>query len=470
MIAPAAFRTRLEPGKWPKLEQPSETMHKALADFIHGGDADPAARTVAVSTLLFSLWQLAGSSMTRQPPSLVLITAHDGDGIAPMDALAAQLVKPGNCHGPQIQQKGMFAHGTPKQAPAAMANAIVSWKERRQHVPYFPAVQQELPVLEESFYAAQRTGFGHGRTRPYGGAWDETFGLITDRDCQVILRLDSDDDRAAFRQHVIGDPEKLQAALGYGPGLTTVSKRWCVSGALKPSEWDRELAEQALGLGLPMVFLPDPVRKPHVDSLPPTFGTMTSMLPRDRANALEDPANFVSGPWFAHYAAYLRSKLWSLPADYDFLMQRLARQIFPVSLRLASWAGQYSGASGEESEAIARDLCAHTLRGLAISVAGLAWHGYGLNDGLPRKEAMRVLDTIRATGPMSHSDVARGNRISKETRNQLMKYFAAQDLVKIDGKVVTASTYPEFVEALYARKEFPEPPKHWKATPAKATA
>ena len=97
MIAPDAFRTRLEPGKWPKLEQASETMHKALADFIHGGDADSAGRTVAVSTLLFSLWELAGSSMTLQPPSLVLITAHDGSGIAPMDALAAQLVKTGNC-------------------------------------------------------------------------------------------------------------------------------------------------------------------------------------------------------------------------------------------------------------------------------------------------------------------------------------------------------------------------------------
>jgi hypothetical protein len=145
-------------------------------------------------------------------------------------------------------------------------------------------------------------------------------------------------------------------------------------------------------------------------------------------------------------------------------MQRMARQIFPVSLRLANWAGKYSGASGEESEAIARDLCAHALRGLAISVAGLAWHGYGLNDGIPRQEAMRVLDNIRATGPMSHSDVARGNRISKETRNQLVKCFAAQDLVKIDGKLVTATTYPEFVEALYAREEFPEPPKHWKAT------
>jgi hypothetical protein len=45
-----------------------------------------------------------------------------------------------------------------------------------------------------------------------------------------------------------------------------------------------------------------------------------------------------------------------------------------------------------------------------------------------------------------------------------VKCFAAQDLVKIDGKLVTATTYPEFVEALYAREEFPEPPKHWKAT------
>ena len=322
--------------------------------------------------------------------------------------------------------------------------------------------------MVDRFYAAQKTCFGYGRTRAYGGAWDDDFGLITDSDCQVILRLDGDDDRSAFRRDVVGNPLKLQAALGYGPQLTVVSKRLCVSGALKPSEWDSDFAAHALGLGLPMVFLPVPVSKPHVDLLHPAFEMMTSRLPGFRADVLEEPANLVPGPWFARYGECLRTKLRSLPGDFDFLMQRMARQLFPVSERLATWAGRYQGASRDECEVISLDLCAHALRGLVISVAGLEWHGFGLEGPVPREKAVHVLNRIRTSGPMSFSDIAHKSHIQKETRDALMELFAAKCLVKIQGKMVTATTYSEFVDALYARDEFPEPPKSWAEYSVKA--
>jgi hypothetical protein len=439
-----------------------------LAEFIHGGNAVPAARTAAVTTLFFSLWQLCGSGMTKRMPSLVLIHSHDGEGTSPLDSLAASLVFKGNFQEPQTYQVGMFAGGTPKMAPTFMTRAINRMEEcsKQVRVPLMAGPQ----LQEGQFYAAQRTGFGCGGSRPYNGSWDDTFGLITERNCEVILRLNTPEDRDKFRKHVMSDPEKLRAAIGYGPSLTVVSKRLCISGALQLSEWDEKFASHALGLGLPLVFLPEPKRKTAIDSSHPAFGYMASQLRTVFTNALEEPANFVPGPWFSHYAQCLRDKLRPLPGDYEFLMQRMARQLFPVSWHLASWAGNRSGASAKESEAIALDLCAHALRGLVISVAGLSWHGFGLDGDIPQQDVIPVLNRIRAGGPMSRSDVARSNRISKETRDELLKRFAAEDLVKIDGKVVAATTYAEFVEALYARKEFPELPNYWKATAAKAKA
>ena len=41
--------------------------------------------------------------------------------------------------------------------------------------------------------------------------------------------------------------------------------------------------------------------------------------------------------------------------------------------------------------------------------------------------------------------------------------LAAEDLVRLDGKTVEAATFREFVDALYARDEFPEPENHWAA-------
>jgi hypothetical protein len=38
-----------------------------------------------------------------------------------------------------------------------------------------------------------------------------------------------------------------------------------------------------------------------------------------------------------------------------------------------------------------------------------------------------------------------------------VKRLAEQDLVEIDGKIIRAMGYEEFVERLYARKEFLEP-------------
>jgi hypothetical protein len=115
---------------------------------------------------------------------------------------------------------------------------------------------------------------------------------------------------------------------------------------------------------------------------------------------------------------------------------------------------------------MANDLCGHSLRGLMLSVAGLAWHGLGIDTGCHRREFMRVINYLRLRGPMSKSDLHHRGRIdSPKTRDMLVERFEAENLIRVEGKNVKATTYGEFVESLYERKELPQPENHWmKAT------
>jgi hypothetical protein len=112
---------------------------------------------------------------------------------------------------------------------------------------------------------------------------------------------------------------------------------------------------------------------------------------------------------------------------------------------------------------MANDLCGHSLRGLMLSVAGLAWHGLGIDTGCPHQEFMRVLAYLRLRGPMSKSDPHhRGHIDNPKTRDMLVERFEAENLVRVEGKNVKAITYGEFVESLYERKELPQPEDHWR--------
>lgn len=72
-----------------------------------------------------------------------------------------------------------------------------------------------------------------------------------------------------------------------------------------------------------------------------------------------------------------------------------------------------------------------------------------------------MLGYLRVNGPMSSSDLLRKAHLTKELRDVLVKRLAEQDLVEIDGKIIRARSYEEFVERLYARKEFLEPENYW---------
>ena len=433
-----------------------------LARLVHGCSGVPAGRTAAVTTLVLSLWQLAGPGMTPTVPSLILLDASGADA-DPLDGFAARLVAPHGDVAPQTYHEGAFAGGTPEHAPAAMAGALRMRQESGN-----PASSNAWSPehLEALYFAAQKTGFGYGTVRPYARVWHDVFGLLTNRDDRILLRLDAEEDRAAFRRHVLETPDTLRSPFGYGAGLSVVAKEFALSGSLASGQWDRELAEGIvdLGLAVPLVLLPHAAGEAPLVENTGVLDYLTGILPRAFVTPVKEPANLPPVAVFEDYGERLRARLRHLPATFEYVMQRAVRQLYPVCVRLGNWAGRLTpGVTPEEIEALVLDLYGHTLRGLVIAVAGLAWHGLGFDPGVPRPVAARALAYLRVRGAMTRSDFLRGAHLGKAERDVLLERLAAEDLVRLDAKTVEAATFREFVDALYARDEFPEPENHWAA-------
>jgi hypothetical protein len=447
------FATSVPLPKWEGLKRLDQPALPVLAEFVHGCSKDPVTRTASVTLFVTSLWQLAGRSMTAQMPSTIVVNAHD---LVPdaTDLLASLMVA--NPHGSGLRTCPVS--GTPGQASGTMA-AVLAQKQKLGK-----ANASNAPIhrdLEERYFAAQRTGFGYGPSRRYAEAWHESFGLLTDREDELILRLDAPQDRAAFRTDVLGGEKRLRQPLGYGKGLEAVPKHIALSGSFPVSLWDATLASGIVELGLPILMLPSVAKTPPEIANEAIFGFITSSLPRSFDHRVEEPANLIPDPWFEGYGRELRLRLRHLPANYEYTMQKLVRQFFPVCLRIARWCGTYSGSATAEIMALTYDLCAHATRGLVLSLAGLAWHGLGIDAGCSREKVLKALDCLRTGEPMTRSELRGGARLEKRERDLLVECFAAEDLVRIDGKTVTATTYEEFVDSLHRRKAFPEPRNHW---------
>ena len=448
---PDPFDQSPPPGQWPRLELLAAPPHEALAEFIHGCAQDPADRTVAVTTLVMTLWQLAGRRMSHRLPSLVLVNAN-GDATDPNDLLASHLIAVPGCSSPRIYQEGHFMGGTPKHAPAAMINAIRATQKLGAPTPANASIYADL---EQKYFDAQRTGFGCGSSRAYATAWHDAFGLITDRGGELILRLYSLNDRKSFGRDVLEEPDKVRTPAGYGSGLELVTKTTAVSGSIPIGMWDGDLASAAVELGLPIVILPSLTKEvPATDNLP-VLERLATVLPESFHAPVVEPANFIPEPWFTIYRDELRRRLRNLPADYEYSIHKLARETIAVCERIAGWCGR--GAPALEVQALWFELCMHTLRGITLSVAGLAWHVLGFDPGCPRAEALRVLAYLREKRTMTMAELRRNAHLSKELRDTLVDRFAAEGLAEVDGKDVTAVGYHEFVTGLYGRDELPPP-------------
>lgn len=447
---PTRHYPNLEPVPGRKLPLPT------LADWIHGCAEDVATRTAVVTTFVLSACQLAGHNLTHRMPSLILVRPDDPQARALAD-LASRFVTADRIAAEEYRKTSSSA-APPEQALKNMKfNLFIADDLKKGGL--WTAEQSQY--YGDKFFAAQNDLYGTGASRPYIKAWHENFGLITNRNDRLILHLHTPKDVQAFRQDVMDKNPKLTDPTGYCAGLVQGSKEIAVAGAMSPEQWHADLARNLVDLPFPILLLPQPgaakFTLPEDVFLRALIGLSRGKL----KGPVIEPHKVLPIPWFVHYFDLLCQRLRHLPVDYGHAFERLARQIPGACFKYVQLLGTCTTKNECEIGTLAFDLYAYALRGLTISMAGLAWHCLGFDPGCTRQEASRVLEYLRVNGPMSSSDLLRKAHLTKELRDVLVKRLAEQDLVEIDGKIIRAMGYEEFVERLYARKEFLEPENYW---------
>ena len=431
---------------------------RMLTDFLHGCSSDSSTRTMAAATIALTLWQRMGRSSTPVLPSMLLVNA--GTAAAdPLDAFANAVATGLDRKEPLKVGSGAFAQGTPEMARTAVVNAV----ERRKLLGAAgPNNEAQIRQWEERFQDARRTGYGSGIAAHYSSAWHEKLGWLTEPCDTAILRLDRNEDHAAFRKDVLTCPERLLLPTGPGEHLHPASKTLAVSGSLPEAEWDSELVCGLVELGLPMLFLPHVGSKPLVGAEALQLKAMTSApgaigFHQGQLRQIIAEAHLPTDPWVRHYEDQLRRRLHRLPGAYELTVLRAVHELAPVCVRIVQQFAA-SGTPNLELHKIFVDLYSMALRGIVIGVAGLAYHGLGIGPWNQHGALVEVLQHLRQAGPISRRDLQRRFPVLKaKNRDALLGQLAAEGLVHLEAKMITAVPLAEFVRALHARKEFPEP-------------
>ena len=439
-----------------RLEQLSRPAHKVLSDLIARCSSDSNTCAITATALVLILWQLRGRTLTEHVPSLILLNAGEA-APDPIDDFIRSFVqdKAGTPPGKGKDRRGLPID--PEKAPQIMTCAIMGMQELGRDPTSNSVTSESAQMWQGRYHDAQRVAYGTGVARPYSRAWDKPFGFITDTDDRLIARLNEAPDRAAFRHDVLDDRDKLWSPMGIGAGLQMVPKSVTVSGSLTVDLWDGKLVKGIIKLGLPILFIPHTVEEPLTIANAPALESLPDLwcsAPVGRAKtSLKLPPN----DWFQAHAYDIRRRLRLLPGsgDYEFAVLQVLRQLFSVCHQITLWACNYSEADRGNPGTLQWALYAAAFRGITLSVAALAWHGLGFDPGCPAEKAVKVLRDLRTKGPLSVSDILRCAHLKKEQRNLLLERLTAEDLIRVDGKTVTATTFDEFVTALQSRSTIP---------------
>lgn len=441
-----------------RLETLSEPLYQVLSRLIHEGATDPETRTILATALVLSTWQLGGRGISRNVPSMLLLNAAE-EPQDPIDAFAREYVHPDDDNRPN---ESCISYDLSIIKPGDARRIMCESINRRRALGLTPEKIYESNALgyEREFRMAQRAGFGGGPARPYAKAWIEPFGLITEASDELILRLNDATDRSAFRRDLLENPDNLRAPKGIGLNLWTTTKSVSVSGSLTVDQWDEQVAEGIIRLGLPIIMLPHTATQPVINPNRLALGAQSMLWPKKGVRVDTDlfPPH---SRWFGTPMEDVRRRLRLLPGcgTYEFAVRQVIHQIGGVCFQIAVQSCIRTGAPSESVHILHSDLYPRALHGISLGVAALAWHCLGFDPGCPRKKALKVLRHIREKGTVAKSDLllAKGSRVDATTRDVLLERLAAEDLIRVEGKTVTATSFSEFVKALHARPELPNP-------------
>ena len=145
-----------------------------------------------------------------------------------------------------------------------------------------------------------------------------------------------------------------------------------------------------------------------------------------------------------------------------------------AAVELITLTASGHGADVEELTRLCEDLYRHTLRGIAIGVAGLSYFERGLylapECEYLREKAVKLLDYLRKRGPTGCGTLLKNLHLKKLERDAILEGLSDEGLVGVEEGTATATSYLEFARGLYSRDEFPPVKNHREEEAAKAAA
>ena len=431
-------------------ESPTEPFIKVVTDLIRECSNAPASRTTAVTALVLSIWQEASRGTSAKSPSFILVNATGADN-DPVQAFTENLFGTREVSEDELKAANHNTVPDPEKASRLMLATVRSQLNLEASSPLNPPKSN----WEPTYHNARLAAHGRGDVSHYARAWHPDLQLITDQKNAIILRVDDKADKEAFRKDVLNDPSKLADPCGPGAGLHICNKMITISGALAPGECDDALVESILNLGMPFFFLPHavetPVNIPNAIALKPflTFAKVDAQMPSGPI------PRFQNDPWSRRYQDAIWMRLAHLPSNYRLPVLESIHNIASVCESIAIVTGKFEDVDTPSLTKLAAELYTNTLRGVAMSLAYLAWHGLGFGTASPLSMVRKLLRALRTNKTMTLRDVQRLGFKTAALRDDVLGGLEAEGLLALNGKQVVAVSHIQFVQNLHAREEFP---------------
>jgi hypothetical protein len=429
-----------------------------LAGFVRGCSDDKVTRSMAATTTVLALAQIAGPSMLRRPPGFLLVNAG-GLGDDPLaHAVKSMAGLGGSKPGGEPEDFERHRNWMIKQA-----NDMIGGVKART------LTREVQAYCMGQFGQSRELAFGGERCGNYSRRHDPAFGWVTDHTNHLILTLESEDDHARFREDVVTGADKLLRPSGFRESLDHGPKTLSIAGSVPAAHLETQLVDGIIIRALPIVFLPH-VADGYLKMGDPLALSMIAVgletEARDCPHTPVTPDLRVMGtPWFQGCLARLRQRLGLFPDGYEFFVRQLLLELGPCCERLACMVAM-DGSSLDDCCALFLDLQALTFHGICLSIESLGWHCYGFDPGGDREEALKILAVIRGEGTISRRDMLRKLQwLTAENRDTVLERFEHEGLVTTTGRQVAAVSFADYFRAIPAKAGIEAPALLWGLTP-----
>jgi len=420
----------------------------ALISLITNYEDDHLLQNTTVTAIVFSIWQLTSRGTSLPAPSLMLIKPEQVDSCATYNLLD-KLTPTNNYY--YTGSEGL----EPCSVDQASALMKIYYNQRKNNL-------NETKV--EAFHKVREIGYGQGIKCPYAAVWHPKLGLITDNRDGIILTLASEKDITTFRDDVSEHSPKLISPKGPGGDLEMQFKTISVLGSIPQKHFNSNFVTSLLEHGSVSLYLPclksDTTDIENLQAIKTTVHIMQNALIINALiiNAKSRVIN-TNHPWFRSYYNYLYSRLEHLPLACRFPILTTLHQLHQVCAKIVAEAVRFYTSLPAIADKLAMTLLMHSVRGLTLSIAGLAWVGVGFTTSCNSKQLEKTLKVLRAHESISRRDLHRKARFKTAAcRDLILTELESEGLVSLKGNSVIAITLEQFTRSLHDCCDFPSVP------------